>query len=127
MKDMEQMQCKSCGAHLKRRGFGEWVCEYCGAVYRVDESTPGEIRYIEVQQARAQTLQVQVKYPDEIALHIGEEALAERTVQDLTYELAKGLAPYMKVMVSKDYRGGLFGTETIVRGTVRVVPPDFRF
>lgn len=124
---MEEMKCKSCGAHLKRRGSGEWICEYCGAVFRVDESIPGEIRYIEVKQARAQTLQVQVKYPDEIALHIGEEALAERTIQELTTELAKGLAPYMKVMVSKDYRGGPFGTETIVRGTVRVVPPDFRF
>lgn len=124
---MEEMKCKSCGAPLKRRGSGEWICEYCGAVYRVDESYPAEVRFVEVQQARAQTLQVKVSYPDEIALQIGEQALAERTIQDLTYELAKGLAPYMKVMVSKDYRGGQFGTETIVRGSVRVVPPDFRF
>lgn len=124
---MEEMKCKSCGAHLKKRGSGEWICEYCGAVYRVDERYPAEIRFVEVQQARAQTLEVKVSYPDEIALHIGEQALAERTIQELTHELAKGLAPYMKVMVSKDYRGGPFGTETIVRGAVRVVPPDFRF
>ena len=123
MKDMEQMQCKSCGAHLKKRSFGEWVCEYCGAVFRVDESTPGEIRYIEARQAPTMTLAAQVRYPDEIAIHVSEEALAERTIKDLTDELAKGLAPFMKVMVNKDYLHG----ETIVRGTVRVVPPDFRF
>ena len=127
MKNIEQMQCKSCGAHLKRRGSGDWICEYCGAVYRVNESYPAEVRFVEVQRAPTKTIVAQVRYPDEIAIHVSEEALAERTIQELTTELAKGLAPYMKVMVSKDYRGGPFGTETIVRGTVRVVPPDFRF
>lgn len=120
---MEEMKCKSCGAPLKRRGSGELICEYCGAVYRVDESYPAEIRFVEVQQAPTMTLAAQVRYPDEIAIHVSEEALAERTIQELTYELAKGLAPVMKVMVNKDYIHG----ETIVRGTVRVVPPDFRF
>lgn len=123
MKDMEQMQCKSCGAHLKRRGSGEWICEYCGAVYPVDESYPAEVRFVEVQRVPTKTIEAQVRYPDEIAIHVSEEALAERTIQELTYELAKGLAPVMKVIVNRDYLHG----ETIVRGTVRVVPPDFRF
>ena len=120
---MEEMKCKSCGAHLKRRGSGEYMCEYCGAVYKADEYHPAEIRFVEVKQAPVSTLEAYVRYPDEIAMHISEEALAERTIQELTCELAKGLAPVMKVMVNKDYIRG----ETIVRGTVRVVPPDFRF
>lgn len=41
-------------------------------------------------------------------------------------ELAKGLAAFMKVEVMEDY-GSPFNQATIVRGTVRVVPPDFRF
>lgn len=44
-------------------------------------------------------------------------------VQDLAHSLADGLVNFMRVDVEEDpYRQA-----TIIRGTVRVVPPDFRY
>ena len=51
------------------------------------------------------------------------EDLSKYTVQELSAKLAEGLAGYMKVTVNEDP----FRMVTIVRGEVRVVPPDFRF
>lgn len=123
---MEQMQCKSCGAHLKMRRPGEWICEYCGAVYKTDDSIPNEIRIIEVQPANAQTVRAYVKLPHEMKKYMGEVEMTEHVVQNLAHKMAEALATYMRLDVSEDMSNP-FQSATIVRGTLRILPPDFRF
>ena len=117
---MEELTCKNCGGHLKEIGFGKYKCEYCGTVYQTEDRFGG---FIEVAQSPTNRLRAEVAVPFQARDYMKSEDLSKYTVQELSAKLAEGLAGYMKVTVNEDP----FRMVTIVRGEVRVVPPDFRF
>ena len=113
---MEKLTCQNCGGPLTASG----KCPYCGTIYKLDHSL-GEVRYIQVSSAPVQTIAAQASIPHYLKQE--PDLAAEYSLEQLSHELAKGLAGFMKIETREDP----YLRATIIRGTVRVVPPDFMF
>ena len=109
--------CPNCGAPLK----GRYRCEYCGTELSTRPS-PEKVYVIE-RYSRVHVLEAQMAIPFEAKAYMDEDALSKYTIRELTRQLAEGLASAMKVDVYDDP----CQMRTVIRGTVRVLPPDFRF
>lgn len=119
---MKELKCKNCGAHLVWGGWGKYKCEYCGAVYS-EEEYRGEVQLLCVHDARVVPLCGEVEVPFTARDYMQSEDISKYTISELTHKLAEGLAAYMQLNVREDP----CRMATIVRGTVRVIPPDHRF
>lgn len=117
---MKILKCTSCGGPLKEIGFGKYICEYCGSLYEDDF---GSIRIIEVGQERPQRIMAQVSVPFQARKYMNPDSISDFTISELKQKLADGLTAYMKISISEDP----INMVTIVRGEVRVIPPDHRF
>ena len=113
---MLELTCKNCGAPLRWDG----KCEYCGSVYKIDPS--GTL--IVIHEATAQTLRAAFLVPHEVRRYAkNKDDLSKYAIRQLANQLADALTSYMRLDVEEDpYR-----QVTIVRGTIRVIPPDHRF
>lgn len=114
---MEELKCKNCGAPLARDGH----CEYCGAQYRIDRNLP-ELHYVEVHAPMTQTIGAEVIIDRWMRGRFTPERISEYATEELSKRLASGLTEYLKLNVREDP----LAEATIIRGTVRVIPPDFR-
>ena len=112
---MKELKCKNCGAPLRPDG----KCEYCGSVFIPDGFGHVQI----VHDPRAQVLSAQMEVPFEARHYMRKEDISAYSIRELTHQLAEGLAAYMRLDVMEDP----CRMATIVRGTVRVVPPGYRF
>ena len=119
---MKELKCKNCGAPLVRSGWHGYKCEHCGAVY-CEEEYRGEVQLLCVHDARAVPLCVEIEVPFTARDYMPSEDISKYTISELTHKLAEGLAAYMQL----DAREDPCRMATIVRGTVRVIPPDHRF
>ena len=115
---MKELKCKNCGAPLTQDGR----CEYCGARYQIEEKV-GKICVVEMLPPAAQTLAAQTTISYDYRGRVPDETLARRAKEDLTMSLAESIAEYMKLDIHEDP----FLKATVVRGMVRVIPPDYRF
>ena len=104
--------CTNCGAPLKNG-----KCEYCGAQY----DTSYEVICIE--SPKVERVQAEARIPRYYFETMDSEDLSKSTLDRLAHQLAKGLAGFMKIVTEYDYLTG----GQIIRGEVRIVPPDFRF
>ena len=119
---MTELKCKNCGGPLRRTGL-DAKCEYCGSVYQLDVHE----RLILVHDARAQVIQAEMRITEDMAFCLSEEELTRLTINEMRNKLAEGLTAFMKVTVSDDPWDPFHRHERIVRGQVRVIPPDARF
>lgn len=119
---MKELKCKNCGGELTKIGPHEYKCEYCGSKYE-EREWYGEIRFVEVMQAKAEKLCATIEVPFEARHYMSSDDIRQFTIRELTHKLAEGLAAYMRVDVNEDP----CRMATIVMGTVRVIPPDHRF
>lgn len=111
--------CPNCGAPID----GSGKCSYCGTVYRKENNV-----YIEVEHPKVKVIASDVVWDrNTIKAFVesgNEDAFSKMTLDKLANELAKGLAGYMKLeMKHPDFAHDC----QIIRGSIRVVPPDFRF
>ena len=115
---MEKLTCQNCGAPLTKSG----ECKYCGTIHQLANNCDGLPYIVEFSNPRVQTIAAQVS----ISNYVREshpDLAADFSLGKLREELAKGLAGFMRI----DTREDPIMQTTIIRGTVRVVPPDFRF
>lgn len=118
---MKALICKNCGGGINPNTL---KCEYCGTQYR-EEFTDGLVRPLVVQScpANIKVLGTQVSVSEWMFRDVPPERIAEFTMKDISRSLAEALAPYIKLETE---RNPVTMTQ-IIRGTVRVVEPDFRF
>jgi len=118
---MKALECKNCGGRINPKTL---QCEYCGTQYR-EEFADSPIRplVIQSQPADIKVLATQVSVSDEMIHRVPPERIAEFTMEDITRGLAEALAPFVKVETMYDPRM----MTQIIRGSIRVVEPDFRF
>jgi len=116
---LSELICTHCGAALNPNTL---KCEYCGTQYerRRDESYNTQI--VLKYPSHIQKLSGQVSIPDNF-FGLSSESAADYSMKELTYTLAEALAPYMKVETMRDP----YTHTQIIRGSIRVVEPDFRF
>ena len=117
---MTERKCKSCGAPLRDIGFGKYICDYCGSLF---EDHYNDIRFIEVLREPAERIAAQCTIPYYMRQNMNPDELTNYSLSELARSLADGLKGFMKVIVSEDPSR----MATIVRGEVRVIPPDHRF
>jgi hypothetical protein len=79
--------------------------------------------YIQTCPAQLTPLQYQMRVSDEAMRYYPQEEMAKICMEEITHELAKALVPYIKIETQRD----LCNMQQIIRGTVRVAEPDFRF
>ena len=115
---MKELKCKNCGAPLTPDGR----CEYCGARYKIEESC-GQIYVVERLPPATQTLGARVVIDKDRREVYPPDALARIATERISRSLAEALKEYMKI----DIREDPYLRATIIEGTVRVIPPDYRF
>jgi len=115
---MKELKCKNCGAPLERNG----KCSYCGSVFEVSYFE-NEIKFVEVGAPKVETLQAVMEVPFEARHYMKDEDISAYSLRELSRQLAEGLAGYMRLDVMEDP----CRMATIVRGRVRVLPPNSRF
>lgn len=116
---MTKLVCECCGGAIDPI---TQQCEYCGTKYKF-EMNGGAIHYIQTCPASLVPLRYQMEVPLEAMMDIPPDKLAEISMREMTRELAKALVPYIKLETERDP----YTLKQIIRGTVRVVEPDFRF
>lgn len=116
---MEKLICESCGAPLNPNSL---KCEYCGTHYKRDYRE-GVTHYIQTCPAKVEVLASQISIPDMAIRHLDAEQAAEYATKELARGLAEALMPYMKIETHYEP----IQMRQVIRGTVRVVEPDFRF
>ena len=115
---MKELKCKNCGAPLERNG----KCSYCGSVFEISYFG-NEINFVEVGAPKVETLQAVMEVPLEVRHYMKDEDISAYSMRELSRQLAEGLAGYMRLDVMEDP----CRMATIVRGRVRVLPPNSRF
>ena len=118
-----ELKCRNCGGALDSRTL---KCPYCGSQYeRKNEHMGDMVRtvYIQTCPAPIVPLAYQMRVPDEAMQHYPQEEMARMCMDEMTHALAKALVPYVKIETQRD----LCSMDQIIRGTIRVVEPDFRF
>lgn len=123
---MRELKCHNCGGPLVRDGTSLYLirykCEYCGSVY-TEKNESGFISYIQVEAPQAQKLVAEARVDRDIIHMAGEDYASKYAINDIKQKLVESLADYMKLDIREDpYRQAM-----IIRGEVRVLPPDFRF
>ena len=116
---LEELKCSNCGAALNPNTL---KCEYCGSQYAKKEEQ-GLIHYIQTCPAQVATLGAVVGIPDEVMRYGSADQASEYAVKELTHKLAEALMPYTKIETMRDP----YTMSQMIRGTIRVVEPDFRF
>lgn len=115
---MIERKCKNCGAPLERNG----KCSYCGSVFEISYFG-SDIKFIEVGAPKAETLEAKIEVPFQVRHYMKEEDISAYSLRALSEQLAEGLAGYMRLDVMEDP----CRMATIVRGRVRVLPPNSRY
>ena len=118
---MKALVCENCGGKINPNTL---QCEYCGTQYK-EEFKDGAIQHIVVQSCPAEikVLATRVSVSEEMMYRMPPERIAEFTMKDITRSLAEALAPFVKLETERDP----MARTQVIRGTVRVVEPDFRF
>lgn len=120
---MYERKCQNCGAPLKfgtlPDGVRTWKCEYCGSVF-----TQKADHIVLIQDQQARVLASEVRIPSYMMQYgANEESLAKYAKDRLVHSLAEGLSDFMEIRMDRhnpDF-------DTVIRGYVRVIPPDFRY
>lgn len=118
---MKALICKNCGGSINPRTL---KCEYCGTQYK-EEFADVPVRPLVIQSfpESIKVLATKVEVSEFMMRDVPPERIAEFTMVDIARSLAEALAPYIKLETERDP----VRMTQVIRGTVRVVEPDFRF
>ena len=116
---LEVLKCQSCGGTINSSSL---KCEYCGTQYE-RKIERGITHYIQTCPATIQTLATQVEVDDELLMNASRDIVAEYAMKDIVNSLAQALVPFVKIETTPN----VCKCTQIIRGTIRVVEPDFRF
>ena len=121
---MEQLSCKNCGAPLADSGPGEYKCPYCGSRYR-REGGYRDIQLIEVHTRPAVVLGMACKVPFMAEQYRSKEEILKQVTAQMAQELATSIIENELV----DIKTGedVCNMVTEFRGSVRIIPPGYRF
>ena len=118
---MKALICKNCGGSINSKTL---QCEYCGTQYQRDfADTQVQRLVVESYRSDVKVLGAEVKVSDFMMRDLPREKIAEISMKEITRSLAEALAPYIELETERDPER----MTQIIRGTVRVVEPDFRF
>lgn len=107
------MTCKCCGAPLSKT-YGGWKCDYCGTTYADDS---GVLKIVSVP-ARVEHFACEAVV-DNWLIERDPEYASKHILGQISSQLAKGIAPYMKYETDTDLRT----MQKRVRASIGIVLP----
>lgn len=110
---MKDHNCPNCGAPITGN-----ICPYCGTRFKKDG-----LDYVIVSAPQAKVLEACVAVPFQSKMYMSEKAIAEYTLQELRNKIAEGLEGLLTIQTCDDP----VQMRTVVRGRIRVFPPDVYF
>ena len=111
---LEKYKCECCGGNINPVTL---KCEYCGTQYKDNNE---RVFRVEHYSSPIKTISMQI-YVDEYELNMfSPEQISEHVVRDLSYEIAKVIAPFCNFSVENDIRR--FGKKVIA--TCKIVQPN---
>ena len=116
---LEVMKCQSCGGTINPSSLR---CEYCGTQYE-RKIEKGITHYIQTCPAQIHKLETQFEIDEGLTYNAPQDMVAEYAMQQIVNALAQALVPFVKLEVTPS----ICNCTQIIRGTIRVVEPDFRF
>ena len=116
---LEALQCQNCGGTINSCSL---KCEYCGTQYE-RKNERGITHYVQTCPAQVHSLASQVEIDEDLLRNVPQDRIAEYTVRELVNAFAEALVPFVKLETEKS----CCRRTQIIRGTVRVIEPDFRF
>ena len=125
---MKELKCHNCGAALvSTEKHNIYKCEYCGSIYEVDikkiNGLDDGVRYERIKEPGAQSIAAEYAISPYELKQLPEEYISQRAISLIKEKLVDGLTDYLKL----DVRYDPYHDYQIIRGQLRVVPPDFRF
>jgi hypothetical protein len=78
--------------------------------------------YIRACTAKTIPLSYEIRVRESDVMRIPKDKLEEMQMDELSHQLAKALVPYIKIDAYKNF----YNMERVIKGTVRVVEPDFK-
>ena len=125
---MKKLDCPSCGAPLHTRGMiartkTRYICEYCGNIYSGREPERVNIFNIELESPGVKTVHKIVNVPIEWYRYLTKEEIMERVKELLANDLCSFIASEMTITEIHDIEN----MQTRVRGSIRIVPKEFKF
>lgn len=108
--------CTQCGGRVNPETL---TCEMCGTKFKQNK----EYMPLIVEQPGAHTLCMRQELRNEMIEVLGLKEASRRAIEHMALEFADSIAPFMSIKTEHDpYRGS-----TVMRGTIRVLDPDYRF
>lgn len=125
---MEELKCHNCGAPLvSTEQHHIYKCEYCGSMYKVETQKINGldygVRYERIKEPGAQTIVTECAISPYELEQFPEEYTSQYAVNRIKEQLVDSLTDYLKLDIHYDP----YHNYQIIRGQLRVVPPDFRF
>lgn len=114
-----ELKCKNCNGALDPDTL---KCPYCGTQYK-EEKGSGITHYVQTCPPSITPLHYQMRIDESMMGRIPPEKMSEIVLKEITSALAHELIPFVEIESERD----IFTMKRIIRGTVRVVDPDFRF
>lgn len=111
---MKSLICDRCGGTINPKTDR---CEYCGT-YHFREVPIG---YINIS-PKVEVLNAEIRV-DNAMVFMYKEHFGELATNEITRKIAEGIAKYIEYTVQEDPHRD----QQVVRGRIRVLPPDYRF
>jgi len=118
----EKLTCENCGAPISPGG----KCPYCGTSYKLERNAynPQEKFFrIEVERPGVHTLRAIAAIDRETYMNAPAEAVADCAIHQIKRQMMDELTAFIRFDREEDP----FMDRTLIRGTIRVVDPSFRF
>lgn len=120
---MKALTCPNCGGTINE---ARMICEYCGTRFesnlRLDDLC-NPLRIISVP-SQTKTYQAMMQVPNYVVAQVGDENhFKDYVINELSYKLAKAIAPNMDIEIADDIRHN----SQEIHARVRIVTNDYRY
>lgn len=119
---MKNYKCNCCGAslHVSSKNKEEYICEYCGTKYYEKDNS---IIKIETYQNPVRILCCREVIEDVHIKEFGEEIVSEMAMKNITHNLAKSLAPFIRLEEGYDP----YTMNHVITAKIRLVEENYNF
>ena len=120
---MKALTCPNCGGTINE---ARMICEYCGTRFESEFSNPISTQPLKIISVPSQTktYQAMMFVPNYVVAEVGDDKrFKDYVINELSYKLAKSIAPEMDIEISDDIRNN----SQEIHARVRIVTNDYRY
>ena len=118
---MKALTCPNCGGTVNE---ARMICEYCGTRFESNLNDYLHPMKIISVPSQTKTYQAMMQVPNYVVAQVGDEnRFKDYVINELSYKLAKAIAPNMDIEIADDIRHN----SQEIHARVRIVTNDYRY